>query len=82
MSDVGDFAKKAEQFGKDHPQDVDKGVEEAEKVADQRTGNKYGDQLKKGGDQVEKRLGGGQDQQQDQQGQQPDQQQQDQQQGQ
>lgn len=64
MSDVGDFAKKAEQFGKDHPQDVDKGVEEAEKFADERTGNKYEDQVKKGGEQVEKRLGGGQDQQQ------------------
>ncbi|HET9170372.1 MAG TPA: antitoxin [Actinospica sp.] len=70
MSDLGDFAKKAEQMGKEHAQDVDKGVEEAEKVAGERTGHEYDDQIKQGGDQVEKRLGGGQDQLQDQQDQQ------------
>lgn len=65
MSDLGDFAEKAEQFGKDHPQDVDKAVGAAEKAAKDRTGNKFDKQIEEGGEQVQKRFGAGQDQQQD-----------------
>jgi hypothetical protein len=72
MSDLGDFAEKAEKFGKDHPDQVDKVVGEAEKAANDRTGNKYDKQIQQGGEQVEKRFGAGQDQQQDQQSQQQD----------
>jgi hypothetical protein len=73
MSGLSDFAKKAEQVGQEHSDEVDKGIEEAEKAADERTGNTYEDQVKQGGDQLEKRFGGGQDQQRDENGRQPDQ---------
>jgi MT0933-like antitoxin protein len=57
MSDLGDVAKKAEQYTKDHPDDVDKGIQEGEKITDQHTGDKYDKQVEEGGEQVEKRLG-------------------------
>lgn len=65
MSGLGDFAKKAEQAGKDHSENVGKGIDEAEKAANEHTGNKYEKQVAAGGDQAKKRFGGGEQGQQD-----------------
>ena len=59
-----DEAKKAEELAKQHPQQVDKAVEEGEKAAQEHTGHRYDKEIGKGGDQLERQIGGEQGQQQ------------------
>jgi hypothetical protein len=41
MGKLGDMAKKAKDMAKGHPDQADKGVTRAERMVDERTGNKY-----------------------------------------
>ncbi|MGV9559459.1 antitoxin [Streptomyces sp. NPDC003401] len=41
MGKLGDMAKKAKEMAKGHPDQADKGVTSAERMVDERTGNKY-----------------------------------------
>jgi hypothetical protein len=41
MSKLGDMANKAKQMAKSHPDQADKAVERAERIADERTGDRY-----------------------------------------
>jgi len=59
-----DEAKKAEELAKKHPQQGGKAVEEGEKAAEDHTGHRYDEQIGEDGEQVERRIAGGQDQQQ------------------
>jgi len=76
LSDEAKIAKQAEDLAKEHPQQVEEAVTNAEKFAQDRTDHRHDEQIAKGGDELEKRLGAGQQDQQDQQGQQPQQSQQ------
>ncbi|MCF4137106.1 antitoxin [Streptomyces sp. Tue 6430] len=50
MGKLGDMAKKAKEMAKGHPDRADKGVTSAERMADERTGNKYDAQTDKAAD--------------------------------
>ncbi|MGW0917248.1 antitoxin [Streptomyces sp. NPDC002784] len=41
MGKLGDMANKAKAMAKGHPDQADKGVTSAERMVDERTGNKY-----------------------------------------
>ena len=69
---LADEAKKAEELAKQHPDQVDKAVQQGEKQVQERTGHSHDQQISEGGEQIEKRLGAGQQEGQ-QQGQQPSQ---------
>jgi hypothetical protein len=60
MSGMGDWAKKAEELAKEHPDQADQAVDRAEQFASERTGGTYDEQLAKGADAVQERYGGGQ----------------------
>jgi hypothetical protein len=67
-----DEAKKAEELAKEHPEQVNKAVDQGEKAAEEHTGHRYDKQIGEGGEQLERHLGGGDgDDQQQQQPQQP-----------
>lgn len=63
-----DFMDEAKKLAEEHPDQVDKGLDEIEQQADNRTGGKYGNQLQEGEEKVEGFLGS--DNQNNQQGQQ------------
>ncbi|MFF3906531.1 antitoxin [Streptomyces sp. NPDC001848] len=52
MGKLGDMMNKAKEMTKGHPDQVDKGVSDAERVVDERTGNKYDAQTDKAADAV------------------------------
>jgi MT0933-like antitoxin protein len=54
-----DFADKAKDFADKHDEQVDKGLQKAGDQIDDRTGNKYSDQIDKGTDEAQKRTGSG-----------------------
>ncbi|MFD7919244.1 antitoxin [Streptomyces sp. NPDC059740] len=56
---MGDMAKKAKSWAKGHPDQADKGVERAERMVDDRTGNRYDSQTDKASDAVRRGYGGG-----------------------
>lgn len=57
MSKFGDLANKAKDLAKGHPDQADKGVESAERLIDERTGNKYDSQTDKAADAVRRSYG-------------------------
>jgi hypothetical protein len=59
MGKLGDMANKAKEMAKGHPDQADKGVESAERAADERTGNKYDAQTDKAADAVRRSYEGG-----------------------
>ncbi|MFD4786897.1 antitoxin [Streptomyces sp. NPDC058459] len=59
MSKFGDLANKAKELAKGHPDQVDKGVASAERLIDERTGNKYDSQTDKAADAIRRSYGGG-----------------------
>ncbi|MEU6388137.1 antitoxin [Streptomyces sp. NPDC046939] len=59
MGKLGDMANKAKELAKGHPDQADKGVESAERVIDERTGNKYDAQTDKAADAARRSYGGG-----------------------
>jgi hypothetical protein len=59
MGKLGDMANKAKEMAKGHPDQADKGVAGAERVADERTGNKYDAQTDKAADAVRRSYGSG-----------------------
>ncbi|MFJ9742798.1 antitoxin [Streptomyces sp. NPDC101166] len=52
MGKLGDMANKAKEMAKGHPDQADKGVAGAERLVDERTGDKYDVQTDKGADAV------------------------------
>ena len=57
--DMSDFLGKARDFADKHDEQVDKGVDRAGDMVDQKTGNKYSDHVDRGVDQVQERTGAG-----------------------
>ncbi|QHC32976.1 MULTISPECIES: antitoxin [unclassified Streptomyces] len=58
MGKLGDIAKKAKEMAESHPDQADKGVERAERLVDERTGDKYDAQTDKAADAVRRSYGG------------------------
>jgi MT0933-like antitoxin protein len=59
MPDFGELADEAKKFAGEHSDQVKEGLEKAGDFADEKTGNRFGDQIKKGEEQAEKYLGDG-----------------------
>ncbi|MCS0599645.1 antitoxin [Streptomyces sp. LP11] len=57
MGKLGDMANKAKEMAKGHPDQADKGVERAERMVDERTGDKYDTQTDKAADAVRRSYG-------------------------
>lgn len=55
--DFNSLINKAKDFARKNPDKVRQGLDRAENMANERTGGKYADQIKKGGDAVETQLG-------------------------
>lgn len=55
---LSDEVKKAEELSKEHPKQVDEGVEKGMKAAEDQTGHHYDKEIGEAGQQVEQRLGG------------------------
>jgi hypothetical protein len=64
MPDLGGWADKAKDLAKEHPDQVDQNLEKAGDFADDRTGNKYTEQIDKGEDSAQQYLTGQRDQEQ------------------
>ncbi|MBQ0988179.1 antitoxin [Streptomyces sp. F63] len=58
MGKLGDMAKKAKEAAKSHPDQAGKGVERAERMVDERTGDKYDAQTDKAADAARRSYGG------------------------
>ncbi|MBO3739020.1 antitoxin [Actinoplanes flavus] len=54
-----DFMDKARKFADQHDEQVDQGLEKAGDQIDERTGNRYSDQIDRGVDEAQKRTGEG-----------------------
>jgi hypothetical protein len=52
---------KAEDLAKDHPDQVSEGLEKAGDFLNEKTGDKFGDQIEQGENFAKERLGGGDD---------------------
>lgn len=52
MGKLADMANKAKRMAKGHPDQADKGVDSAERMIDERTGDKYDAQTDKGADAI------------------------------
>ncbi|MEU1037928.1 antitoxin [Streptomyces sp. NPDC005551] len=57
MGKLGDMANKAKDMAKSHPDQADKGVESAERMVDERTGDKYDAQTDKAADAARRSYG-------------------------
>ncbi|GAA3757454.1 antitoxin [Streptomyces tremellae] len=57
MGKLGDMANKAKEMARSHPDQADKGVERAERMVDERTGDKYDSQTDKAADAVRRSYG-------------------------
>ncbi|MFF3637989.1 antitoxin [Streptomyces sp. NPDC002250] len=58
MGKLGDMADKAKEMAKGHPDQADKGVDSAERLVDERTGDKYDAQTDKAADAVRRSYSG------------------------
>jgi hypothetical protein len=59
MPDFGGFADKAKEFAGQHSDQVDQEVQKAGDAVDQKTGGRFGDQIKQGEQRAEDQLGTG-----------------------
>ncbi|MEU1079787.1 antitoxin [Streptomyces sp. NPDC005908] len=59
MGKLGDMMNKAKQMAKGHPDQADKGVSHAERMVDERTGNKYDAKTDKAADAARRSYGDG-----------------------
>lgn len=57
MPSIGKLLDKAKHLAGMHPDQVNKGVDQAEHIADEKTGGKYGSQIQEAGDRAEDFLG-------------------------
>ncbi|MFE5734068.1 antitoxin [Streptomyces sp. NPDC056528] len=57
MGKLGDMADKVKKMAKDHPDQADRGVDRAERLVDERTGNKYDAQTDRAADTVRRSYG-------------------------
>jgi hypothetical protein len=58
-ADMGGFMDKAKEYADQHDEQVDRGVEKAGDMADQRTGGQHGEQIDRGVDIAQERTGEG-----------------------
>lgn len=58
MPDFGDLADKAKEFAGEHSDQVNEGIEKAGDAVDDKTGNRFGDQIKQGEQKAEDFLDG------------------------
>ena len=70
MSEFENLEKKAQDYVEEHPEQADKGVDQAAKFAERETGHQHDEQIDQAADAAEQHIGQGQNQQgdQDQQG--------------
>lgn len=54
---MNDFLNKAKDMAGEHSDQVKQGIDKGEAFANEKTGDKYSEQVEKGGDAVEKGLG-------------------------
>lgn len=66
MSEFENLEKKAQDYVEEHPEQADKGINEAEQFADRETGHQHDEQIGRVADAAEQHIGQGQDQQGDQ----------------
>ena len=57
MPDFGELADEAKKFAGEHSDQVKEGLEKAGDFVDEKTGNRFGDQIRKGEEQAENYLG-------------------------
>jgi len=57
MPSFSELLEKAKQLAGKHPDQVNKGVDKGEQVADEKTGGKYGSQIHEAGDHAEGYMG-------------------------
>jgi hypothetical protein len=58
MPDFGDLADKAKEFAGEHSDQVNEGIEKVGDAVDDKTGNRFGDQIKQGEQKAEDFLDG------------------------
>ncbi|PWI41942.1 antitoxin [Streptomyces sp. ICBB 8177] len=58
MGKLGDLANKAKEMASSHPDQADKGVERAERFADERTDDRFDAQTDKAADAIRRTYGG------------------------
>ena len=69
MSEFSNLENKAESYAEEHPEQADKGIDEAAKFAEHETGDKHDSEIQRAEQAAEQHIGGGQSGQgQDQQG--------------
>lgn len=57
MSEFSDLEKKAKRYAEEHPEAADKGLDQAAQFAERETGHKHDNQIERGEEAVEQRLG-------------------------
>jgi hypothetical protein len=57
MPSFSEFADEAKKFASEHSEQADEAFDKAEQFVDEKTGNKYGNQLQSGENAAEKYLG-------------------------
>ena len=63
MSEFGDLEKKAQAFAEEHPEQADKGIDEAAGFAERETDHQHDQQIDRAVDAAEQHIGQGQNQQ-------------------
>jgi hypothetical protein len=63
VSEFGDLEKKAQAFAEEHPEQADKGIDEAAGFAERETDHQHDQQIDRAVDAAEQHIGQGQDQQ-------------------
>jgi MT0933-like antitoxin protein len=63
VSEFGDLEKKAQAYAEEHPEQADKGINEAEGFVERETGHQHDEQIDRAVDAAEQRIGQSPDQQ-------------------
>ena len=66
MSEFENLEKKAQDYAEEHPEQADKGIDEAAKFAEGKTDHQHDEQIERAADAAEQHIGQGQNQQGDQ----------------
>ena len=54
---LGDLARKVQQVAREHPEQTEQALDKLEHIIDEKTGEKYSEQLDKSAEQLKQRLG-------------------------
>jgi hypothetical protein len=63
VSEFGDLEKKAQDYVEEHPEQADKGIDEAAKFAEDKTDHQHDQQIDKAAEAAEQHIGQGKNQQ-------------------